>query len=486
MDLNFREDVTEQVNKYCDTNNLVINNLKRTSITPIIISEDNTIDNLFDLLKYNTGKVKMVDDPNTIISAPKYKFIIDNASRLTYNINGINLFENIQKPLRENCGDFFGIYQNINLGVFCPGSSIMDAMDNCSMKYNSTEPKEFGTTNFELSHKGTNNYSYGGTVLYYQDDTRYQTNVNIDFRLQINEDIAIINTNNINVSDADNLKARIVYKTVIQTIKQLFLKNYGISMEDFSNFKSVYSDENNAKKWLSEKMQKMWSMLQFKQHKENFNVLIGSTAIKNMGDFLQECQGTLQWGGYINAFDDMVDTTNDFIISKMATPITRCVTKSHNIIPYDEKGNALRLCVHGDRPSGFRSIYILMNALTGINEHSIAGYLMKEKSLLVTKDGIIYVDSNPKNVKLDRFSIQLDIKEKKIKKEKEVDKDTSLIPNLNEQIIKEKGGKLHKSMKRELFNKVKKHNSIKKYKRTNKKTNKKKIIKVKKNTIKKQ
>jgi hypothetical protein len=184
-----------------------------------------------------------------------------------------------------------------------------------------------------------------------------------------------------------------------------------------------------------------------------------------MGDFLQECQGTLQWGGYINAFDELIDTTNEFIVDKMATPIMRSVSKENAIIPYNEKGNALRLCVQGDRPSGFRSIYMLLNAVTGINEHAITGYLMKQKSLLVARGNgsgkIIYVDDNPKNVKLDRFAVSLDTKEKVIKKgskkeepmveEAELVSTDNLIPNANDknpgakksEIIVESSGSLY-------------------------------------------
>lgn len=480
----------EEIEKACDINQQII---KRLQNTPI--KETSGINNLFELLKSNTTTAKMIDEPNVTISVPKYKFIIDNASRLSSNINGLNLYESISKPNGDKCDYFFGLYQNLRRGVFCPGSSIMDAMDNCSMKYNATEPKEIGTTNFELSYEGSNKLTYGGTVLYYNDDTRDQTNVNIDFRLSINDDVTIINTNNISVADADNLKARIVYKSVIQTIKQLFLKNYGISMEDLTSFKAVYSVENDATNWLLEKMKRMWSMLQFKQNPGNFNLLLGSTALKNMGDFLQECQGTLQWGGYINAFDEMVDTTNEFIVRHTATPIMRSVSKENAIIPYNEKGNALRLCVQGDRPSGFRSIYMLLNATTGINEHAITGYLMKQKSLLVARGKgtgtIIYVDDNPKNVKQDRFTVSLDTKEKVTKKgskkqepiveEAELVSTDNLIPNANDNNpLQEKGGKKKRNPKTDLkINTSIKKNSKKKHKTTNKQFK----IKVKKRTI---
>ena len=132
-------------------------------------------------------------------------------------------------------------------------------------------------------------------------------------------------------------------------------------------------------------MKNMWSILQFSSSRQNFNFLLGSTALKSLGDFLQECQGVLKWGGYINSFTDIVKTSDEFITTNLVTPIMRSVSISNSIIPYDEEGNALRLCVQGDRPSGFRSIYMLLNATSGINEHAISGYMKSNRSLLVAR-----------------------------------------------------------------------------------------------------
>jgi len=57
-------------------------------------------------------------------------------------------------------------------------------------------------------------------------------------------------------------------------------------------------------------------------------------------------------------------------------------------------GNALRFGVQGDRPSGFRSIYILLNGLSGINQQAITGYLFTSpnqspsRSLIVSRNSI--------------------------------------------------------------------------------------------------
>jgi hypothetical protein len=66
----------------------------------------------------------------------------------------------------------------------------------------------------------------------------------------------------------------------------------------------------------------------------------------------------------------------------------------------DENGNAVRLGIQGDRPSGFRSIYILMNGDSGINQQSIGGYVYTSanqkpsRSILVSRNSVDEADSN--------------------------------------------------------------------------------------------
>jgi hypothetical protein len=55
-------------------------------------------------------------------------------------------------------------------------------------------------------------------------------------------------------------------------------------------------------------------------------------------------------------------------------------------------GDALRLGIQGDRPSGFRSIYMLLNAVDGVNENAITGYMFTSstqnpsRTLLVSRN----------------------------------------------------------------------------------------------------
>ena len=307
---------------------------------------------------------------------------------------------------------------------------MMDAMDNCSLRHGTTEPKEVGTTNCEIIYEGNGKkISYGGTILYYNQKYPPQLNANVDYRLICNdgtkEDVAIISTNDIQVSESRVLNARVAYRGVIEKLKLIFAKTYDYDMADISELSGL-SDEEIKNKMI-EKLAKLWNGVQYSKSVDNFNNLLGATSIKTLGDYLQECQATFQWGGYVNTSSSFMDTTSDLIAANQETdkeivPIYRSVSEGGKIVPYDNDGNALRLGIQGDRPSGFRSIYMLLNASSGINEHCITGYMhtmgnqKPSRTLLVTrnlgqenpnglKGSVVYVTPMANT---DRFSIDLE------------------------------------------------------------------------------
>jgi len=472
----------EQIETAYRINELVIENLKESAIPPfeVVIDEERKreIKNLMELLKFNTTLIARADivqsggtalleeeeqkedlesaaeEPESKAEeegpqleevavdvtpeppqeppakpsiyrfpAPKKRFIYDNASKLTSNLNSLGLFhkadalneihrtsktdeefEELRKKFKA-AQNFFGLYKSLKRGVICAGSSMMDAMDNCSLSLGATEPKEIGTTNYEFIYEspdGNASMSYGGAVLFYktQDESGEECiAATIDFSLktklpgQTEEDVARINTTEMKVADAEDLKARVVYKTIVQRMKTLFFKTYGEQMEDNTAWKDLSPPE--IREYMFDKVRRLWSMLQYKpfspeqgtiNNNDNFNSLLGATALKNLGDLLQEAQGALQWGGYINDLGELSPETQRFIAENGIEPIFRSTSSKDTIVPYDENGNALRLAVQGDRPSAFRSVYFMMNAVSGINLFAIGGYLQGGRSLLVSRN----------------------------------------------------------------------------------------------------
>ena len=245
---------------------------------------------------------------------------------------------------------------------------MMDAMDNCSLKYDASETKEVGTTNYELLYESEDknrSISYGGIVLNYNksfSENKTRLCALLDFKLKCNldsgEDIANVSTANIAVVESNDLKARVAYVGVVNKMKEIY-DNY---------YRTEPSDERD--------LSKMWDAVQYNPSTiKNFNELLSATALKTMGDFLQECQACFKWGGYISNLNLIPKSIKDLIKSQGIEPIYRSVSNNNSIIPYDNYGNALRLGIQGDRPSGFRSIYMLLNGINGVNEQAITGYM---------------------------------------------------------------------------------------------------------------
>ena len=326
----------------------------------------------------------------------------------------------------EQCQPLFGLYRNLARGTFCPTVSMMDAMFNCSLKYKASEPKEVGTTNFELKYESENInpetgipdrvISFGGVVLNYNETVGgiEQLNAKIDFDLTcidaINgvNDVANISTIDMQVAESHDLKASVVYKSIVDKIKQIYLDTWGVSTEeDSAELASIdTSNPESRTEFLKLKIDKMWSNTQYYISTHNFNRLLSATAIKTFGDFLQECLACMQWGGYVNSTDEFPERVKSFIDENGIEPIYRSVNEPDKIIPYDEHGNALRLGIQGDRPSGFRSIYILLNGESGVNQQAITGYMFTaanqkpSRSLLVSRAS---ADETNNNIRKDKL-----------------------------------------------------------------------------------
>lgn len=300
---------------------------------------------------------------------------------------------------------------------------MMDAMFNCSLKYGASETKEVGTMNFELKYeseeldpttqKPVRVISYGGVVLNYNETVAgvEQLNAKIDFDLTCIDtkhgvhDIVKISTIGLQVAESHDLKASVVYKSIVDKIKQIYSDTYGISPEeDTAEASGVDLSNSEARNKFLNKIDRMWSNTQVYRNVDNFNRLLGSTAIKTFGDYLQECLACIQWGGYVNSVDEFPEYVKNFIREKNITPIYRSVSESNKIVPYDKNGNALRFGIQGDRPSGFRSIYILMNGDTGINQQAITGYVYTSanqkpsRSILVARNSS---DDSNNNIRKD-------------------------------------------------------------------------------------
>jgi hypothetical protein len=446
------------------------NELDNKFIIPIKIlrakqKEDNLSIREINELHHRKNEQKLFER-NIISPAENILFLLEKIKE--NNEYFFNFESNYVKWFKES-QPIFGLYRTLKRGVFCPTSSMMDAMDGCSLKYNTTEPKEVGTSYSEIVYENADKskrISFGGVVLNYEEDVLeskdgveqrrrelvakifYEFNCNNPSNNQINDTVTI-NTTGIKVSKSDDLKARIAYTGVINKIRNLFY------LQEESGEIEVYGG-NSQKGGSLEVIRGMWENVQYQINKDNFNNLLSSTALKSMGDYLQECQACFKWGGYINTTEEFpeklqtMDEINfkfDDVKDKL---IYRSVSKKDSIVPYDLNGNGLRLGVQKDRPSGFRSIYILLNGFGAVNDQAITGYMNASgnqnpsRSLLVSRNmgtvnysglmgNVIYVTRElpiPDKNSLLRSLEFLNIKDSTIKVQ-----GTEVSPEITQQII---------------------------------------------------
>jgi hypothetical protein len=207
----------------------------------------------------------------------------------------------------------------------------------------------------------------------------------------------------IKVSESNDLKARVAYQGVINMIKNIF---------ELPESEDESTRETGTTEQKIQYIQKMWERMQYQNDKGLFNMLLGVTALKTMGDYLQECQACFKWGGYVSNSEEFENyfinnrrsrkQTTDFNNNIKPKLIYRSVSKAGSVIPYDNIGNGLRLGIQGDRPSGFRSIYMLLNGEGGVNDQAITGYMFTSstqnpsRTLLVSRNKGILNDNGLK------------------------------------------------------------------------------------------
>ena len=111
-------------------------------------SQGNALLSLEEYTEIETLKLeyKNMERQTLILLENKY-FLLKQ--KLTNNIFYKDFVSNYKKWFLDS-QPFLGLYLSIKHGIFCPTTSMMDAMDNCSLKYGALETKEVGTTNYEL------------------------------------------------------------------------------------------------------------------------------------------------------------------------------------------------------------------------------------------------------------------------------------------------------------------------------------------------
>ncbi len=274
-----------------------------------------------------------------------------------------------------------------NTYTFCPYSSVLDGMSNCS---SSTTTYERGNMDFTIVGPEPNNIYYNGKLSV--NPTHTDTTVKLEFEVGLNiklngDDKLKIKgeKSNINMNNANNLEAYNVLKNTLVNIIN-FIENpfnfiapktiliiptgtgTGTLQKKKSDIRSVQDyilDTNNYT--LTDEEQPPSNIFDnlfniFVLNPNLFNKVVHSEILfKVLGDLFQEINSLCKYGGYTG---ENYETTDDVI--------------KYNMLPGG--GDTIRGFFANDRPSAIRFLYMLQHATKdSINQQAYGGYYSSSK-----------------------------------------------------------------------------------------------------------
>jgi hypothetical protein len=249
---------------------------------------------------------------------------------------------------------------NLQNKVFCPTSSIVDAMTTtCTWNMAQESGIESGNVDYNITTELLR-FGYQGKTTFIQEPITTSGDIVplvsgvsnfIESKLiaTLPNGIVIEGTKIINVPKSIELKAHVALKnTMVVVIEQM----YNLTNNNINYFETG----------------EIWSKLFYygvaEQNSQFFKNLFAELLFKGRGDLDQEINAAIKNGAY-------------------TTPLS--YTK--NIERFNTDGHAMRYFVANDRPSACRFMYILKNAPANIvNKRAFGGYFSNIKRVLVKHD----------------------------------------------------------------------------------------------------
>jgi hypothetical protein len=260
------------------------------------------------------------------------RFIINNASNpdLTYFINQNGKLKKITDGQKQN--------------VICTASSIIDAQPACSWGISQRQNQQYlRPMRFNIQNTDGNAFYFGGCRIIGQAALgNVQYYGTCFFQNQKHFSLGNIS---INGSTGKELQAKVVYSNLLDKI----LEKTGQDFGTLANFLKIFSNKEG--------------------HNTTFDLVFKALFPKSMGDYFQEVNSTFNNGAYVSNDTNMYDGTNG----------TR--------IEY-ENGNAVRIGISNDTPSGFRQM--LWNLLSNFG--------MLEKPGVPPSIGLVPYKMNTRNI----------------------------------------------------------------------------------------
>jgi hypothetical protein len=248
---------------------------------------------------------------------------------------------------------------NIINEVYCPATSIADAMFNCGYSDAIKEQSDaIYPMRIYIENDAGPKYIYSIGVFPSKTDKKILS-INGVVTVEGNP-ITIDIYKNINLGKYRDkeLSATIAYRDTVTQILDLLQSS------------EINTIVNLTKAERVNKMEKFRNFVRM-----NAKRIIEFVCIKSIGDWGQEVTSVAKLGAY---YKNNVNEINE-------------IMDKSNIIPYDANGDALRLGVAGDRPSAFRMIYMNVFANENAkNRKSLVGYIAED----ATKNFLVYTPSS--------------------------------------------------------------------------------------------
>ena len=239
------------------------------------------------------------------------------------------------------------VENGLKLKTFCPYSSILDGMSNCS--WNTAQGYiEYGNIDFSITNV-TENLYYNGKMIIDPNNENNKEKINLSFAVKLDD--VLLNGNKSIIINGSDLEAHFVLKNTL-----LNIINYILILND---------DDRNQVLVGGNIFEKLF--LLFTNKKKDFNIVYSEILFKGTGDLFQEINCVSKFGGY---------TMTNYNVNA-------------GILPYykDTGGDQLRFFAANDRPSGTRFMFMLINGdKEEINLKAVGGYYSGNTSLLVKRD----------------------------------------------------------------------------------------------------
>ena len=245
------------------------------------------------------------------------------------------------------------ITRNFQLKSFCPYTSILDGMSQCSWKSAelNNESLESGNMNFIIRNEDKSKF-YNGTM-----EILDKNNVKIGLNIKLNK-CDIVHYEKIQMN-SDSLVAHVVLRKTLDSI----ISYIDEARNSYKN-RFLYAEKDIFQKLFEIGVNEL-SLEKSSHHKSIFTIFFKNILFKGIGDIFQEINAIAKYGGYTGEnYNCGLDINERYFDTK----------KNDSNKKYD--GDALRCFVAKDRVSVSRYLFIKKNGKKGeINLRTCGGYI---------------------------------------------------------------------------------------------------------------